>query len=91
MNCKAGDLAIIVPPAMDSVGRIVRVLRAADPMRGHFCWICDADGAAPIRGVRRDTDEPLSGRTIRAPDIALRPINGVDVTDDVTEDLKEPA
>lgn len=99
MNCKPGDLAIITNslPTGALCGRIVRVVRprvdgeiftATDGHRcrgdsEHFCWVIEADEPLPWYS-RRFAQRPFA-------DMWLRPITGLPVTDEVTNDIKEPA
>lgn len=76
MNCKPGDLALVIgarlTPSM--IGRIVEVVRAADPKRDRYVptmkshsWLCRSLGA-PIEW----DGEMVSERVIA--DALLRPI-----------------
>ena len=83
MNCKPGDLAVIVSgiPA-DNIGKIIKVLTVEDRWYG-LAW--DYEGAlygANFPGVRAD----------RVADSCLRPIRdpGEDATDEMVELLGKP-
>ena len=92
MNCKPGDLAYIVAGLVDpspNIGKVVEVigLYGIDSALG-LMWRCRA--TSPILTRRRD-GRITADLKFASPDAWLRPISGVPVTDDVTEDLKEPA
>jgi hypothetical protein len=98
MNCKPGDLAIIVSSSSsENIGRIVGVLRPA--IRGIDFHKDAADVVTWwVRSVRplKVTDyvsKEKYGHKYERPyqDRLLRPVSGLPVTDEVTEDLKEPA
>jgi hypothetical protein len=99
MNCKPGDLAYIVGSSKFA-GRIVEVVSYAPigvnfalpdgytQIAQHYEWV--------IRFVGASIEAPtgLGTRVTRyatAPDRLLRPISGVPVNDEVTDDIKEPA
>jgi hypothetical protein len=88
MNCKPGDLAIIVrDPCPENIGRIVEVRAPALYLQDAPAWWCKALG------------EPLSVMLIEDPkqifldhqgdvyDTDLMPINGLPITDDVTDEV----
>jgi len=93
MNCKPGDLAFIAGDEdPENIGIIVRVVGAPkyEPVGTH--WYCVSENHLML------CNDPEMGNWERhwdsSGDIAdsnLRPISGVPVTDEVTEDLKEPA
>lgn len=89
MNCKPGDLAYLSSDCVNE-GVIVEVLRPAVIVGvNNLAWHCKS--RTPIHCTRQ-----LSGREVWTTEICvedryLHPINGVPVTDCVTEDLKEPA
>jgi hypothetical protein len=99
MNCKPGDLAIITNslPSGMLCGRIVRVVRQrtagevftatdGNQYRGteqEFCWVIEADEPITWCG-RLFYQRPFADKW-------LRPITGLPVTDEVTDDIKEPA
>lgn len=98
MNCKPGDLAIIVGVA-SKCGFIVEVMRAAPLSRFKL-----PDGRPHVACFVSDWiikfQRPVQCPTMRGmvlsewavvADSKLRPLNGLPVTDEVTEDLKEPA
>lgn len=96
MNCKAGDLAIVVAAyhRKENIGRIVEVVRAA---------VMDvdykSDRSGPAWVVR--SDRPLArvgyyfpladGFESVAADCNLRPISGIPLNDKVTDDLEVTA
>jgi len=95
MNCKPGDLAIIVKSMVPAnIGKIVMVLKfyKTDDRFGPL-WFVDGENISEAVGlrdldyrVRRDSARPLYG-----PDDWMKPVSGLPVDDEVTEDLKEPA
>ncbi|NPT59063.1 hypothetical protein [Paraburkholderia elongata] len=104
MNVKQGDLAFIVGGSKFA-GRIVEVLSRA-PIGVSFALPdgftqCAQEYEWVIKFVGSPVDAPvgLNGQYMRsrkafygcAPDRKLRPINGVPVDEDVTEDMKEPS
>ncbi|MDR6393038.1 hypothetical protein [Paraburkholderia phenoliruptrix] len=84
MNCKPGDLAYIVKSGRpETIGVIVEVLEplihGSTPM-----WRVRA-----LRPVKKYSGE--FGCEGNIEDDRLRPISGVPVNDEVTDDIKEPA
>jgi hypothetical protein len=104
MNCKPGDLAIITGTnrTPETIGRIVEVIRPAvwgeiftatsgklfrvEPTR--FSWVVKSSSPLPWR---MSTGELYSFEVAVTGDCHLTPISGVPVTDEVTDDIKEPA
>lgn len=82
MNVKQGDLAYIVPPATQNVGRIVEVMRFRGIENGYAVWVVRAKGE-PLAGLSRSTGQPGSAAEVGCFDIALRPISGVPLNDDI--------
>jgi hypothetical protein len=87
MNCKPGDLAVIVnprhPELMDLVGRILRVKRVIDhDCFGDPCWSYEG----------RRIKHPIAGTLRGASDAWLRPIRdpGDDATDETLLWLPSP-
>ena len=75
MNCKPGDLAVVVacPCNADWIGHILRVVRpvvARDEGGAH--WVCEPD-------IYR---HPLTGNRIAWRDVDLRPLRNSDGTDE---------
>jgi hypothetical protein len=99
MNCKPGDLAYVIraEATPEMVGIVVTVLRMAidgEKVGGRKfsvrepSWVVEANSLIPSRGYDGIL-RYLKQRVIC--DRNMRPISGVPVTDEVTEDLKEPA
>lgn len=99
MNCKIGDLAVVIGKG-PIAGRIVEVFKAC-PQNVVFClpdgyphepvdyeWIVRLQNPAEV-----NTTGGMTRRTVwaPAPDRKLRPVSGIPMEDEVTEDLKEPA
>ena len=88
MNCKPGDLAIIVrDPFPENIGRIVEVKRPAEVVLDAPAWFCVARGT-PLRIVNIDFpyDSYLGDRG-DVYDVDLKPVSGLPITDDVTEEI----
>lgn len=87
MNCKPGDLAIIIRAILsENIGRIVLVLRSSDihPKLG-FRWHIKPQ--SPMRTVvARDlmTTQPPSLDLVAMPDAWLKPVSGLPLDDEVT-------
>jgi hypothetical protein len=90
MNCKPGDLAIVVPPS-DNSGLIVRVIRPAigDHFSGLPSWFVTSAGR-PLEAQRKDGSR-RSAMAAQCPDAWLRPVSGLPINDEVTDDIKDPA
>lgn len=87
MNCNPGDLAYIVGGMRNpspNIGCVVEVIRleAIDAAIGPV-WNCKS--RQPLETVHGFRDK------FHVRDAWLRPIGGVPVEDEVTEDIKEPA
>ncbi|MFK4444659.1 hypothetical protein ABH944_004837 [Caballeronia udeis] len=87
MNCKPGDLASIVGGLSNpspNIGRVVEVIRleVVDAVIGPV-WNCKS--SQPLQTVHGLKDD------FHVRDAWLRPIGGVPIHDEVTEDLQEPA
>jgi hypothetical protein len=99
MNCKPGDLAYVIraETTPEMIGMVVTVLRMAidgeEVCGRRFAvmepgWVVEANSLIPARGC----DGILRHLKRRAvADRNLRPISGVPVNDEVTDDIKEPA
>lgn len=98
-RCKPGDLAYITYSRhAENLGKIVEVIKqdmsvgAADPLPGEVRWECLS--VSRMQTFDRATGAPNStppGSPVSCRDACLRPISGVPVDDEVTEDLKVPA
>ncbi|SAK65616.1 hypothetical protein AWB80_03088 [Caballeronia pedi] len=86
MNCKPGDLAMIVkaPTAPGHIGKIVEVLGdlEADPTYGP-CWVCRT--REPVSTIRSGfiTDPHI-------PDDWLRPVSGLPLDNDLPAEVNLP-
>lgn len=86
MNCKPGDLAVVVG-GVASLGKVLTCLRLATQAELEALWFQDD---VPVWIVDR-TLETLSGRRLSlAPDCMLRPIRPGDITDEEVCDLYAP-
>jgi hypothetical protein len=93
MNCKPGDLAIVIKASRESnIGKIVRVLRLYSREEKGVAWEVECETVVEVVGIfnqrpaRRNPEKALI-----AWDDWLRPISGVPVNDEVTDDIKETA
>jgi hypothetical protein len=93
MNCKPGDLAIVIKASRESnIGKIVRVLGLYSREEKGVAWEVECETVIEVVGIlnqrpmRRNPEKALV-----AWDDWLRPISGVPVNDEVTDDIKEPA
>lgn len=95
MNCKSGDLAIIVASSHspENIGRIVEVVRPAvrnlefhkDAPDTH-AWIVKAD--RPLVRHHYLTKERLPDSCVRPYlDDCLRPVSGLPITDDIKDEV----
>jgi len=86
MNCKPGDLAYIThqSAAAPNLGRIVEVIEARPARNGWALWLVTS--VAPMNGIDPETGKPATTQRGVIPDAWLRPISGVPVTDDVTDE-----
>ncbi|WP_321913552.1 hypothetical protein [Paraburkholderia sp. J11-2] len=96
MNCELNDLAVIVHSETGrNLGKIVEVVKflgESPEFNGYtWCtgsgpaWLCEAKGT-PI-SVRYG--DPVFAVVI--PDVWLKPVSGLPIDEEVTEDLKELA
>lgn len=92
MNCKKGDLAIIVQSEIpENIGRIVHIDGPYNPAAdGAFRWLVRSAGA-PFVGRDPGTDKLIQTNIGTIEDYMLRPVSGLPVTDEVTHDIKELA
>ena len=86
MNCKPGDLAIIVKSAAGNEGAIVEVLGPAAPFGGLPVWFIESKGSV-LNGLTPPSHQA------EIPDAWLRPIRPGDMEDEtpVARDLEVPA
>lgn len=99
LNCKPGDLAVIVcsPTTPENIGKLVRVIRPAvqgEKIGGwhvqlkdnYFAWIVESEGSGLAwGGVARLTGQPrITYEKVRAyADYCLRPIRGDHTAKDI--------
>jgi hypothetical protein len=89
MNCKRGDLAYLSADCVDE-GVIVEVLTSAGlSANGVPAWFCQS--RSPIDCTTERTNRNITTTEFAVEDRYLRPISGVPVNDEVTDDIKEPA
>lgn len=83
MNCKPGDLAIVIKASVpQNIGKIVRVLCAKE---SGVSWFIDCDAEYVTRAGRVVRRDPM--RDLFAPDAWLKPVSGLPITDDVTNEV----
>ena len=92
MNCKPGDLAIIVADgqggASDAIGMIVEVQAARVSVAGPG-WLVKMQERKTVEVWA--TGEKTTTDLLIVADAWLRPISGIPIDDEVIEELKEPA
>ncbi|AJG19051.1 hypothetical protein [Cupriavidus basilensis] len=88
MNCKPGDLAYIVrDPYPENLGRVVKVVGAPQWIDDGPAWFCQATGG-PLRVMNIDRPrETLRDTEFDCYDSDLRPISGVPVEDEVSDEV----
>ncbi|MBA1366232.1 hypothetical protein [Burkholderia gladioli] len=90
MNCKPGDLAILIHASLEeNIGKIVKVLSSSQGNGNGMPWwhiSCESmEFGSDLTGQVR---LPVSRLVqLQCPDAWLRPISGVPVTDDVTDEV----
>lgn len=86
MNCKPGDLAYMTASDFpENVGRVVEVTND-----GYACdggWVWNVVSVVPLKGWIPGTERVSVSCTLEAFDDELRPISGVPVTDDVSDEV----
>lgn len=86
MNCKPGDLAIVVNDGgSGALGYIVEVVQAAPPREEGARWEIQFRADQPI--YHRITGELLKGTRVWILDAWLRPVSGIPVTDDIEDEV----
>jgi hypothetical protein len=100
-RCKPGDLAYIIRASVpENIGRVVQVIErdlslgANDPNPGEVRWhISMPDNSYGIDRTTGGRYLVPPGQCLSAPDANLRPISGVPLDEEVTEDeeLEVPA
>ncbi|PRH46374.1 hypothetical protein C6V05_20805 [Burkholderia multivorans] len=84
MNCKPGDMAVITRGLARD--RIVEVKAPyGDYMHFGFCWYVEAPAPIPAMDARTGLSCQIANGW--CPDAWLRPISGVPVSDDVTNEV----
>ncbi|HVI88285.1 MAG TPA: hypothetical protein VM659_08285 [Dongiaceae bacterium] len=94
MNCKPGDLAIVVKACIvENIGKIVEVIGPSDdhPVLGFRWSIRPQSPMRSVDGIDLTTQVGPSLGNLACADDWLRPVSGLPITDEVTDDLKEPA
>lgn len=90
MNCKPGDLAILIHASLEeNIGKIVKVLSSARGNADGMPWwhiSCESMefGTGVVDGMRLPINRFNS---LECPDAWLRPISGIPMTEDVTDEV----
>ncbi|MBU9203103.1 hypothetical protein KTD31_17240 [Burkholderia multivorans] len=87
MNCKPGDLAIIVQDVCpQNVGIIVEIESAyGEYLDFGFCW--NVRASRPIAMMDASVGWIYQGSWGWHPDAWLRPVSGLPITDDITDEV----
>jgi hypothetical protein len=89
MNCKTGDLAIVIhqSEAAPNVGRIVEVIEwAGERGTGRWpCWVVKA--TSPMNAFKPLTNEPTKSLEGIIPDAWLRPISGLPLDEETRDEV----
>lgn len=92
MNCKPGDLAIVIKASRESnIGKIVRVICLYSHESKGTAWEIECENVSEVVGIlsnrpaRRNPEKALI-----AWDDWLRPISGIPMNEEVTDDLEVP-
>lgn len=89
MNCKPGDLAIIVhqSESAPNVGRIVEVIRFyGERGRGKWpCWVVHA--SSPLNAFNALTKAPTKAVDMIIPDAWLRPVSGLSIDEETRDEV----
>ncbi|WP_349609110.1 hypothetical protein [Cupriavidus sp. DF5525] len=87
MNCKPGDLAIVVRAegAPAAVGKVVEVLRSAPNVNGLPAWVVQFQGVGIVRNKK--SGALTLGVDADCPDAWLRPISGVPLHDEERDEV----
>jgi hypothetical protein len=88
MNCKPGDLAIIVRnPYPENVGKVIEVLSPFGEWGAEgFCWIFRS--VSPLVGNDSLTGARMRGSEGFIADRVLRPISGVPVDEEQRDEVR---
>lgn len=84
MNCKQGDLAVLVKSLAGNEGVVVRCIKYV----GFIEWLVGPPGHAWL--IDRYLPVYGGGKSNRAPDSYLRPIRDSDKTDEIIERIGKP-
>ncbi|MBR8344681.1 hypothetical protein [Burkholderia ambifaria] len=88
MNCKLGDLAIVVrDDHEENIGRVVEIVAAAKFLTDAPAWLCQARGEPLVITWIDRAPQTFLDHTAEAYDADLMPISGVPVTDNVTDEV----
>lgn len=89
MNCKPGDLAYMTEGP--HIGRVFEVIDSWGSYRGCHVWNVIAKEKLNKWSGGSASDPLPPSKYGQAYDHWLRPISGVPVADEITDDIKEPA
>lgn len=92
LNCRPGDLAVVIAGRVENIGAMVRVVRLYDTGEtvsgvlwlgeGHIGWVVEALGRDLVAYMDDDT-VPFKFRTAVIADKSLRPIRGAEGEDEI--------
>lgn len=87
MNCKPGDMAIVVQSDFpEDIGMIIEVLSESHiDWEGCYQWLTKWPSPSPTCSV--ETGEIVLRSETFVPDEWLRPVSGIPITDDVTDEV----
>lgn len=89
-RCKPGDMAYIVGSDFpENIGRVVEVTSEGFPCPEGYAWVVRS--SVPLKGWIDGPQSTGCGFEVWSLDDELRPISGVPIQDELTEDLREPA
>ena len=87
MNCKPPCMALIIKSDFpELIGLPVEVTTDFADFYGEFCWVVKTSRLVPCWNFNTRKDE--MGNVIAVPDACLRPISGIPMNDEVTDDLE---
>ncbi|WP_205168904.1 hypothetical protein [Burkholderia sp. LMG 13014] len=89
MNCKPRDLAYVVRSDFDeNLGAVVEVIGNGFMDRGDWTWECESKRVIRCYDCRNRSSALVPpGTPFTVPDAWLRPISGVPMTEDVSDEV----
>jgi hypothetical protein len=87
VNCKSGDLAILIKARLDeNVGMLVRVREFFGIIREGPAWVVEWQGNRSVANIWTSTFDGMSDCGV-TPDAWLRPVSGLPITDDIKDEV----